>query len=90
MRLKGVYQHNSKDCGVACLAMILNYYDKKINYDNLKSEFKMDEVGTSAYEVIRVAKKHGLNAEGYKNFKINKSLHFPVIAHVVNNNLQLL
>ena len=50
----------------------------------------MDEVGTSAYEVIRVAKKHGLNAEGYKNFKINKSLHFPVIAHVVNNNLQLL
>lgn len=68
--------------------MILNYYDKKINYDNLKSEFKMDEVGTSAYEVIRVAKKHGLNAEGYKNFKINKSLHFPVIAHVVNNNLQ--
>ena len=30
MRLKGVYQHNSKDCGVACLLSIVEYYGGKM------------------------------------------------------------
>lgn len=30
MHLKGIYQHDSRDCGVACLATICGFYGLKV------------------------------------------------------------
>lgn len=83
-----VSQESTNDCGVACLAMILKQFGKNISADRLRGEVKLDKDGTSAYEIIRVSKKHGINAEAYKNYDISKSQNFPLIAHVVRNKLQ--
>lgn len=68
--------------------MILKYFGKDISIDNLKKEIKIDKEGTTAYEIIKISKKHGINATGYKNFDIKTSHTFPIIAHTINNKLQ--
>lgn len=83
-----VSQESTNDCGVACLAMVLKQFGINISADKLRKQIKLDKNGTSAYEIIRVSKKHGINAEAYKNYNINKSQNFPLIAHIVRNKLQ--
>ena len=39
---------NSQDCGIAGLAMILNYHDVNISFEDLKLEIEVDKVGTYA------------------------------------------
>ena len=68
--------------------MILKYFGKDISIEDLKKEIKIDKEGTTAYEIIKVSKKHGINATGYKNFDIKTSHTFPFIAHTINNKLQ--
>lgn len=68
--------------------MILNHFDKKVSYDEIKSLVKMDNDGTSAYELIKASKKYGVNATGYKNYIINESSVLPLIAHTVQGKTQ--
>ncbi len=68
--------------------MILKYFGKNISIDDLKKEVSIDKEGTSAYEIIRVSKKHNINAVGYKNYDIKTSHTFPFIAHTINDKLQ--
>lgn len=83
-----VSQESINDCGVACLAMILKQFGINNSVSRLRKEMKLDKNGTSAYEIIRVSKKYGINAEAYKDYNINKSQNFPLIAHVIKNKLQ--
>lgn len=82
-----INQKSNNDCAVACLMMILRYYKVNIDYDKLKKELKTDNEGTSAYDIVRISKKYGLKAVGYKNYKINK-VTTPVIALVLNKGIQ--
>lgn len=82
-------QKSSNDCAVACLLMILKIFDiKNISYQRIKNQINIDNEGASAFEIIKVAKKYGLNAVGFKNYVITENSNFPLIAHLLINNVQ--
>ena len=87
MRFKGVYQHNSKDCGVACLLSIVEYYGGKNSFENIRYLTKCDTNGVSALNIVNAANKLGFTARGIKCDLDNiKKLCIPLICHVVLNN----
>jgi ATP-binding cassette subfamily B protein len=79
-----VRQENIKDCGAACLLMIMRYYGGNYPLEQLRDLMKMDKNGTTAYNLIKAAEKVGFDARGYKCDDY-KDLQYPSIAHVVIN-----
>ncbi len=68
--------------------MIFKMYGLNINLEEVKNEMIMDSEGANAYEVIRISKKHGISATGYKDLQLDKIKSYPFIAHTVNNGIQ--
>lgn len=83
-----VKQEGIKDCGVACLSMIINYYKGYVNYERLIEMTKTNKNGSSALNIIEAARTIGFKASGIKtnlnNIKNNK-INLPCIAHVTIN-----
>lgn len=79
-----VKQTSSKDCGVACLSMIIQYYKGFISMDDLFEMTKTTKNGTTAYNIVEAAKEIGFNSYGMKgeNWKSNE-LILPAISHVI-------
>lgn len=86
MSIKFIRQLDEKDCGPCCLAMILNFYGKKVSISELRNLSKTDNKGTNLYGMINAGKHMGLNIEGLKaeNTKDLEHLRFPIIAHIIN------
>lgn len=83
-----VKQEGIKDCGVACLSMIIKYYKGYVNYERLIDMTKTDKSGTTALNLIEAAKELGFKASGIKTSLHNencKTINLPCIAHVIIN-----
>lgn len=52
---------DSKDCGVAGLAMILKYYDIDESFDFLKTKISVDSIGTYAPQIGKYLVEKGFN-----------------------------
>ncbi len=63
--------------------MILNINNINVSFEEIKRNIIYDDIGASAYDIIKFANKKGLNAEGYKNMDLNK-LKNPCIVHTIN------
>ena len=83
-----VKQEGIKDCGVACLSMIIEYYKGYINYERLIDMTKTNKNGSSALNIIEAAQSIGFKARGIKtdleNIQ-NNQINLPCIAHVTIN-----
>ena len=84
-----IIQDGFKDCGPACLLMLVKHYKGNINIEKLKEMCKNDKTGTTAYDLINAAKECGFEANGMKakleDLTIDNIL-LPFIAHVTINN----
>lgn len=81
-----VLQSNAKDCGVACLLSIVEYYDGFIKLERLRELSKTTKEGVSAYHLIECAKKIGFDSEGIKCNIMDlqkNSVVLPAIVHVI-------
>jgi len=81
-----IKQDNIKDCGCACLGMIINFYGGNLPIDQIRDLTKTDKNGTTAFHIIEACKSIGFNAEGIKTSlkQLNKeNLILSCIAHVV-------
>jgi ABC-type bacteriocin/lantibiotic exporter with double-glycine peptidase domain len=78
-----VLQHDQKDCGCACLKMILRYYKGDINLEYLKEISGTTTKGASFLGLIQASEKIGLFSEAYEA-KLDdiKKLESPFILHV--------
>lgn len=86
MKIKGVYQHNTKDCGVACLLTIIKYYKGNNTFENIRYLTKCDNNGVLAINIIEASKKLGFNARGLKcNIEDINNIVLPAIAHITIN-----
>ncbi len=81
-----VKQSGIKDCGAACLLMIVKYYNGDISLENLRDLTKTSKNGTTAYHLIQAAKTLGFDAYGLKLNELNKDITLPVIASVTIDN----
>lgn len=81
-----VLQEDYKDCGAACLSMIIKHYHGYVPYNELKDDLGVSKDGVSAIRIIEVAKKCGFEARGvegsFGEFQ-RESIILPCIAHVL-------
>ncbi len=79
-----VKQSDIKDCGICCLESIIKYYKGYVPLETLRLDTKTNNNGTTAYNLIKTAKKYGFNAIGRKVLNIDQEhIILPAIAHIV-------
>lgn len=84
-----VQQLDEKDCGVACLSMILKYYKTEIPIHKLREFSGTDLEGTSAFGLKATMEKLDFDClaiQAEKDIWQEKELPIPLIAHVVVDN----
>ena len=78
-----IMQLEALECGAACLAMILAYYNKWVPLEQVRIDCGVSRDGSNARNVLKAARNYGMEAKGYRfepdGLKENGS--FPCIIH---------
>lgn len=61
-KIRIVYQHDSMDCGPACLSMIATYHGIQINRNRLRYECNLTKEGVSFCDISKAAEKLGFQS----------------------------
>lgn len=90
--MKGVRQHDSRDCGVACIATICKHYGLNLPLLYIRNLAFLDKNGLNLYGIIKVAENLGFIAEAlngtYEELEEEieaGKLQYPFIAHIESN-----
>lgn len=76
-----VKQEGIKDCGPACLMMIIKYYHGYIPINKIQELTKTSRLGTDAYHLCQAAETIGFNVKTLKT-ELKEGMLLPAIAHV--------
>lgn len=77
-----IYQMEATECGAASLSMIFSYFGKNIPLEQMRIETGVSRDGCNAGNIMRCAKKYGLDCHGYrKEPTALKELQPPCIIH---------
>lgn len=78
-----IIQMEALECGAACLAMIMAYYDKWVPLEQLRIDCGVSRDGSNAKNLLIAARSYGFDARGYRvepqNLVHNGT--FPCIIH---------
>ena len=85
MKYYCVKQHDTTDCGAACLATISKQNGYKISISKIREIAGTDRQGTNVYGIIQAAERLGFSAKGVKGDVEAFFSEFPLpcIAHVL-------
>lgn len=61
-----IQQLSATECGPACLAMVLGYYGKRVNVDEILDSCGIDPGGANAYSLLEAARWFGLRGRGIR------------------------
>ena len=79
-----VHQDGFKDCGPACLLMIIRYYKGNVSISKIREMTKTGKSGTSLYNLIECANNIGFSARGFRaSIDDMRDVVLPCIAHVI-------
>lgn len=77
-----VFQMEATECGAASLSMIFSYYGKHLPLEQMRIEVGVSRDGCNAGNMMRAAKKHGLECKGFrKEPDALRELEMPCIIH---------
>lgn len=65
-RTPTVYQMEVTECGAASLSMIFAYYGRNVPLEKMRIETGVSRDGCNAGNIMRAAKKYGLDCHGYR------------------------
>jgi len=86
-----VIQMEAAECGAAALSIILSYYKRFISLEELRYQCGVSRDGCNAYNLVKAAELHGLDAEGYSlTEKEVPELPLPCICHWKGNHFVVL
>ena len=78
-----VKQQDLKDCGVSCLAAIIEYYGGYVPIERLRLDTNTTKDGTTAFNILKAAKKYNFAVKGILVDTIDISnVQLPAIAHL--------
>lgn len=60
--MKGVYQHDDNDCGLACVLTVCKYFHIKVDESSLRKKLYLGKDGLSLYGVSEVLRGKGINS----------------------------
>jgi ATP-binding cassette, subfamily C, bacteriocin exporter len=84
IRSSSVFQHDSSDCGVACLASVIRYLGGDSNLETLRRISGTAKSGVSLLGICHAAIRSGLNAKGYEASTDDLKCHPHVLVlHVI-------
>ena len=66
IRKVSVLQHDSSDCGAACLVSAIKYYGGNSNIEKIRRLSGTNQTGSSLLGLYQAAKTHGMDATGYE------------------------
>ncbi|WP_428657426.1 peptidase domain-containing ABC transporter [Runella sp.] len=79
-----IKQHDSTDCGAACLASVAAHYKLRMPIARIRQYANTDKRGTNVLGMIEAANKLGFQAKGVKGSPESlKKIPKPAIAHVI-------
>lgn len=77
-----IFQAETKECGLACLAMIASFYGRGTDLNNLRGERGSTGLATSAKQLLALAEKQNLQGRALKvGLEDLSNLTMPVILH---------
>lgn len=78
-----IKQHDTTDCGAACLASVCAYYGLHFPVSRIRQYAFTDQKGTNILGLAEAANKLGLSAKGVRaKFEALKIIPKPAIAHI--------
>lgn len=94
MSFKVIRQHDERDCGAACLAMISRHHGLRYPISRFRELTKTDQRGANLYGLVSGAEHIGLKAEGLSGTRDELSegvasgeIALPFVAHIRENNM---
>ena len=78
-----IMQLEALECGAACLAMLMAYYDKWVPLEQVRSDCGVSRDGSTAKNVALAAMHYGFNVKAYRfdPQTIQEEASFPCIIH---------
>lgn len=77
-----VMQMEALECGAASLCMVLSYWKKWLPLEQLREDCGVSRDGSNALNILKAARKYGLEAKGYKmGLDEIDTIAFPAIIH---------
>lgn len=80
-------QVDSRDCGVAALAMVFDHYGSYYSLATLRDLAKTTQEGTTAFGLVKVAEGEGFETRAIRADMslFDEDIIYPFIAHVIKN-----
>ncbi|HDR4603331.1 MULTISPECIES: peptidase domain-containing ABC transporter [Bacillus] len=81
-KIRYVEQMEHSECGLSCIAMILDFYNHYVSLSDLRNEFGSVSVGHSFQDLLYIAQKKKMNGKAYQVDTLSlKELKLPLILH---------
>jgi ABC-type bacteriocin/lantibiotic exporter with double-glycine peptidase domain len=82
LQVPAVLQMEATDCGAASIAMILSYHKRFMPLEQLRADCGVSRDGSSALNIVKTARKYGLEARGFSIETDNlSSIQLPMVLH---------
>ena len=81
-KVRFIQQMEYSECGLACIAMILDYYDHKIDLNTLRDEYPAPRGGYSLLNLVEIANNKNLVTEAFSSdVEHLNEISLPAIIH---------
>lgn len=94
MRIKGIRQHDERDCGPACLATVAQHYGLRLPLVHVRELCKVDKGGANIYALVQAAQKLGFACDALQGewADLQEALQSgdmtaPFIAHIIKDGM---